>query len=492
MNIKKILYNIRKKGLANTYKIYKKKKQKEIIPEKPIISLEEKLETAINSIDDAISKAIALTDDVGEAGTKDRKLTILLLTNRDSDNIGDQVIEACDISLIATIMENLNIPKEKYVIKSKAAGIINQKYIETKNPELLKGAIETIKSSDIIFFGGAPLFNYAYQTFYERTAVTVKIAQRFNKPVIFSAIGVEGYDEKNPKCQLLKRTLNLDCVKQITTRDGYELLKQYKDNQKLVIDKVSDPAVYTKPVFKNYIADKTEKIGIFVFRAYGFMDNKIKFTKQQAADLWASFIKELEEKGYDYELLTSGHFGDEAFLDYLIREKGVNPDKCVLNMFTPETLIGKISSYKATVTCRLHPSIISFSLGVPSVSLIWNPKVTGFYNSINYPQRAISVEDITADKLMSALEAAIEDGVNADRDYLYTVYNSAFNAIKNIVNPNEDILPYNSEELSEKIVTYKGTSEKEYNAKIRRKLRRVYKAYNGLSGSLAKYKNSEK
>ena len=32
---------------------------------------------------------------------------ILLLTNRDSDNVGDQVIEASDISLIKAAMKNL-------------------------------------------------------------------------------------------------------------------------------------------------------------------------------------------------------------------------------------------------------------------------------------------------------------------------------------------------------------------------------------------------
>ena len=36
-----------------------------------------------------------------------KKFTILLLTNRDSDNLGDQVIEACDISLIKTVLYNL-------------------------------------------------------------------------------------------------------------------------------------------------------------------------------------------------------------------------------------------------------------------------------------------------------------------------------------------------------------------------------------------------
>ena len=36
-----------------------------------------------------------------------KPLQILLLTNRDSDNVGDQVIETTDISLVKTAMANL-------------------------------------------------------------------------------------------------------------------------------------------------------------------------------------------------------------------------------------------------------------------------------------------------------------------------------------------------------------------------------------------------
>ena len=41
----------------------------------------------------------------------DKKFTILLLTNRDSDNVGDQVIEASDIGLLHVLMKNLGIDK---------------------------------------------------------------------------------------------------------------------------------------------------------------------------------------------------------------------------------------------------------------------------------------------------------------------------------------------------------------------------------------------
>ena len=48
------------------------------------------------------------------------QVKVLLLTNRDSDNVGDQVIEATDISLISTVMKNLGLHRWEYEIISKA------------------------------------------------------------------------------------------------------------------------------------------------------------------------------------------------------------------------------------------------------------------------------------------------------------------------------------------------------------------------------------
>lgn len=113
------------------------------------------------------------------------KYVILLLTNRDSDNIGDQVIENSDIGLLHALMRNLGFSKSEYQISSRSASIITKKYMKTRDPLLLQNAKDAISQADLIVFGGAPVFNYLYQTFYERTALTLEIAQQFNKPVIF-------------------------------------------------------------------------------------------------------------------------------------------------------------------------------------------------------------------------------------------------------------------------------------------------------------------
>lgn len=113
------------------------------------------------------------------------KYVILLLTNRDSDNIGDQVIENSDIGLLHALMRNLGFSKSEYQISSRSASIITKKYMKTRDPLLLQNAKDAISQADLIVFGGAPVFNYLYQTFYERTALTLEIAQQFNKPIIF-------------------------------------------------------------------------------------------------------------------------------------------------------------------------------------------------------------------------------------------------------------------------------------------------------------------
>lgn len=410
-----------------------------------------------------------------------KQYKLLLLTNRDSDNVGDQVIEACAISLLSAVMKNLNLDVK---ITSRAAGMITKKYLATREEEQLQSAENSIKGTDLIVFGGAPLFNWHHQVFYERTAITLELAQKYEKPVIFSSIGVEGYDENNKRCQRLKRTLEFDCVKQITTRDDFESLKEFAENSNALLDKVADPAVFVEQVFKKQISSSVKKgkkkIGVFVLRAGGFVDNNINFDSEDAVALWKGLIAEIESKGYDYELLTSGHFSDEAFLDYLIRKHGIDEKKCVFNMNLPETLVQKIACYDAIISCRLHPSIIAFSLGIPAVGIVWNSKVKYFYDNIGYGERAILMNNISPEQLIKKIEEVMKQGVEKDEEYLMSVYRTLFHGVYHALKVKNDVMPYTYTELLENLPVFEGTSKKEEQEKLRRKFRRIYDSYNTL------------
>lgn len=447
--------------------------------------------------------------------TNANDINILLITNNDSDNVGDQVIEACDISLIKTAAKNLSIPEDSLTIDSIALGIIPNAYCESNNPKLLGTAEAKIEDSTLILFGGAPVFNYKYKSFYKKTATILELAKKHNKPVIFSAVGInDEFDAENKKCQILKSALHNGSVKQATSRDGFEHLKKYaqpdslnndtkKEQSAFPIQLVSDPAVYTNAVFetslKNQSPSERQKIGLFVFRPGGFNDNGISFSRVQQCLLWKDICKELDRLGYDYELLTSGHFADEANLQYLIDNKYVNEKKCIKNINTPEELVSKINSYSGVITCRLHPSIIAFSCNVPCVSLVWNSKVTDFYSQIGYPDRAIQINDILINNCVSVspvikqLMDALETGIKKDESYIASNYTTLLRGLAACIGIDHSTYqPYHGNDIIDNMTPYTGTTDEMRKEKIERKYTRCYRGYTDARMQEATLKSSKK
>ena len=425
----------------------------------------------------------------GSKSSGSKPCTVLLLTNRNSDNVGDHAIEACDISLIKAAMKNLGISENAYRITSRDASIIPRSYAEKKDPKQLERARKLISDADVVMFGGAPLINYRYQVFYERTAATIDLAQELDTPVFLSSIGVESYDEDDPRCQRIKTALNQECVKRISTRDGFDLLEKYRDRESLPIDKASDPAVFAKWVFRDIAHRKAEgekkKIGIFVIRHNAFEDNGLDFTWKQAADMWCGLAKELEKRGYDYEFLTSGHYADEVMLYGLDSNYGIPSSRCVTTVNYLEDLIGHLSEYDAIVTCRLHPSILAYSMGIPSVSLLWNPKVRGFYDSTGYSDRIIELMDFDAETIADRAEAALKQGVRNDEEYYMSVYRNIFSGLRDsLENADRSAEMYSFDELVSAMPPYEGTSEEEKNIRLRRKFRRIYNNFDQLLRSI--------
>ncbi len=405
---------------------------------------------------------------------------ILLLTHITADNLGDQTIEICSNALVRAVMKNLEIKEENYQLISQDAGFVNNRYLSMQSENQPENAEKLIQDADLIIFGGAPMFNYMYEGFAERTAKTLDIIKKYSKPVIFSAIGVENYEEENLKCKRLKKALKDSDVKMITTRDNFEALQKFTEGTEITVSKVSDPAVFSSMVFsKETFAEKKDltkkKIGLFVIRGGAFKDNRISFGQNEAIKLWKGLELELEQKGYEYEFLTSGSHPDESFLDRLIVEYGLNGNKCITNLNTPEELIRKISSYDGIIACRLHPSIISYSLKVPTVGLVWNDKVSSFYENIGYPNRVITVKDMTVETIIDRLEFAMKEGVEHKTDFLMSSYNYLFQGVKSVLCPNKNRNPFSYTELVDNLPLYFGS---DINDKINWKLARIYRTFN--------------
>lgn len=409
---------------------------------------------------------------------------ILLLTNRDSDNVGDQIIEASVISLLKAAAENLGLDVSSVKIRSRAASLISRKYMSTGDESLLEPARRAISRADVVVFGGAPLFNYRYQSFYLRTIRTLELAAEYDVPVIFSSIGVEPYSDTDPRSQQLKQALTLPVVRQITTRDDLESTNKYVEGTDIATALVADPAVFADSVFgvdsrRESSTDESSSrcVGLVVTRAGIFKDNDIDFNEADQRQFWLDIIAELEARGDDYRLFTTGHFSDEIFLDSLVRHHGVPNKNAAVTVNCPEELLDELQRCDAVIAYRLHASITSFALGIPSIGLSWNFKVPEFYSSMGYPERALSAADWNSGTVLSALDAAIEAGVVKDSDTLMSVYRTLFDGLKGTIAPSSSNEAYSLTELRERLPRYSGTNRKQYQEKMRRKLRRSYEYY---------------
>lgn len=412
------------------------------------------------------------------------KFRILLLTNRDSDNVGDQIIEGSVLSIIKGIMSNLGLTPDEYSINSRAAGIVSKKFLKTGDPKLLEDAKKAISNADLIIFGGAPLFNYKYQSFYRRTITTLELANEYNVPVIFSSIGVESYDPDNPKSQALKAALELPCVRQITTRDDLESLRKYTESTDIPVARVADPAVLADIVYRDVATPRTlpavgraKTIGLVVTRAGIFADNGIPWNESKQRRFWLDIIAQLTERGYDYRLFTTGHFSDEVFLDALFRKKKIPARNVVFTVNTPDELVQELNECDGVIAFRLHASITSFAYSVPSIGLSWNFKVPYFYDSIGYSERAVPSEQWNAEAVIRALERAMVSGIDRDEEFLTSVYNTLFEGIKSVIAPDSSFEPYSYEQLKTKLPPQPATTAAQYKFRSQIKFRRTYENY---------------
>lgn len=508
--------------------------------------------------------ATQLGFDHDDIGVRVSKIKILLLTNNDSDNVGDQIIEASVISLIKGAMLNLGVPADGYSISSRAAGIISKKYMDTRDPALLTNARKAISGSDVLVFGGAPLFNYSYQNFYLKTITTLELANEYGVPVIFSSIGVEKYSEKSAKSQQLKKALELPVVRQITTRDDIDSVRKYTESSGIPVAHVPDPAVFADLVFRkggggspspssapqdlstNPAIDRNRagrllssarrtvgsrlkaaavrgrsalparlsghsstvqadggapaassapapgpkkpsgrRIGLVVTRAGIFKDNRIDFSEEDQQNFWLDVISRLKARGDDYKLFTTGHFADEVFLDNLVRTRGVPAKKVSFTINSPEELIAQLSACDGVIAYRLHANITCFAYSIPSVGLSWNFKVPYFYDSVGYGHRAIAPENWNASHVLAQLDLAMRDGVEKDHDDLMGVYRTLFEGLRDVVSSTVEEQPFTYEELRTSLPRYSGTSHSQYQAKVRRKMRRTYETFKKKDLALA-------
>ncbi|ELB2075257.1 polysaccharide pyruvyl transferase family protein [Vibrio parahaemolyticus] len=340
-------------------------------------------------------------------------------------NLGDQVIaDSAEYLIKKNIIDNefsverfnLNYSNEFNSFKKLKRKVINKILSRLSSSSSFDYKVGCYKrdyknkfndASAIVFAGGG-MIKFKYQDCWAHISALVDTVANKPCPIFFNAVGVEGYDQSNYKCRLLKESLNHSAIKMVTTRDDLSLLNDgYIENGYIKTAQVADSAVFSSEVYG--IQKKSrDVVGLGLVRARIFKDNGIDLDRTQVIELYASLISGLEARGQSYQLFTNGLKSDVDILEDL--ETYLGKQLNVIEPQTPRELVELISTFKCTIAARLHACIISYSLTVPVVGLVWNNKVKMFGECIGYPERFFSHQDFDANEIIDRLTLSVAEG----------------------------------------------------------------------------------
>lgn len=343
-------------------------------------------------------------------------MNILIVWYAD-DNFGDNLIKICFEQLLKVVLKNLNINSNDYSINCMPLKRIDH---------------ELVKRQDIIFFAGGGLFGLSYLNFFDYLDEITKIAEEWNIPVIFSSMGINNMDATKETEDKLRNILKRECIVDISVRENLELFKGYTENQNFDIQLVADPATWTRYVYRKEIEEvrREQVIGINVVRGGLFKDNKKDWKLKDEINYLNELRQLLDEASLKYKFFTNGSFLDNNTLKYFAKENNIPIEQLVFPNSTQD-LVKTIASFDFVVGIRMHSSIISYSMGIPCINLIWNDKIPLFYKNINMSERAINLEDWNANNVMNRIKCE-NSNFKINPQYLMSLYNYLYDEISKI------------------------------------------------------------
>ncbi len=244
---------------------------------------------------------------------------------------------------------------------------------------LSSGDYAILESVDAIVFAGGGVIKFRQEQFYEHVCNICAFAQEQGIPVFFHAVGVEGYDEEDPRCLALRDMFRLPCIKGITTRDDVELLQEtYLSGTPLVAKRVWDTAIFTGRVYRHKKNKNAAEVGIGVIREGVFADyGHPEVTKDKQLAFWSGVANELDRRGIPWRFFTNGTPTDEQMVTDVLEHMGIQDAE---KHRMPQPLSGEllsrgISGFRGVIAARMHSNIVAYSLGIPSVGVVWNEKL---------------------------------------------------------------------------------------------------------------------
>lgn len=274
-----------------------------------------------------------------------------------------------------------------------------------------------LKDVDAIVFAGGGFLKFRTQGLNYYVEQIVKIARKNNIPIMMNGVGIEGYDENDIRCQRLKKAINDDCMKVITTRDDIDTLQnKYIYNPNIKTSRVGDPALWVPECYgvESGVREGSTVIGVNVIRGRVYQAYGNSLSEFQLMNFYKKLISGIEERGWEWVLFSNGMAADQKFGKRLLGAMGCNDLKKLWNPPANTTeFLEQITSFRCVFGARLHACITSYALDIPVVGLIWSEKLQIFSEVIGKKESFFTEDNLHIEQILDAIQNAMDTGYDA-------------------------------------------------------------------------------
>lgn len=274
---------------------------------------------------------------------------------------------------------------------------------------------KVVPDCDGVIFSGGGFLKFKNQGLNYLVEQIVEICEENDIPVMFSGVGIEGYDASDYRCRQLKSTLSSPAIQTIATRDYLEILEQnYEVTPPVRTALVGDPAFWAPECYGIYKKDGAQKIGINVIREDIFKDYGNRLSAQDLKAFYVDLISSLDVEGVDWVLFSNGMKSDHEFGLSLLKDLGKSPDKILPPPQTAKEMISLIAGFRIILGARMHACISAYALDIPVVGLIWNGKLTRFAELTHQRYMFFEEAELNVEKMLARLLQSTKSHYDVD------------------------------------------------------------------------------
>lgn len=296
-------------------------------------------------------------------------------------------------------------------------------FIRRDTEETINGYFESsFRGKDLILFAGGQIINMAISNCSQNIYRITKIAEQMRIPIAYNAVGLAGNAYDGQKGKYLKYALSSQQVISITARERVSDINQFLISKDSFCKAtwVSDTAVWCSDCYNIKRNEKSEVVGINVISEKSL----IPYYKETVdpIDVYVTIYKVISSKGYECKFFTNGVLRDMLTVKEILKRLNLSAEDCVLypsNTMKGSSFVTLLSCMSFIVSSRLHTSICSYSLKIPTVAFSWDDKIQAFYANIGCPERCLDINLLQSDNgyLTTLISNAMTEGYD---EQLYT------------------------------------------------------------------------